>query len=1395
MNRKRALRLLGFITIAGLALGCGSSGGDGRSITASVAPTVPTPPAGGVPNNSTSSVTATPNSGVIANGSSTSSIAVTVRDVAGNPLGGQAVTLAVTGTGNLLSPTSGATNISGVFAATLSSTTAQSKTITATINPGATQIVLTQQPVVVFDPTPAGSPDATQSTVVATPLTGLAANGTDTSAITVTVRDSTGAALAMQTVNLSSGTGTIFSPISGVTNASGVFAATVSSTQSGTKAITATVDPSGSNVVIATKPAVVFSAPAGTPDPTQSTFVANPTTGVLADGIDTSTLTVTVRDPNGAALAGQTVQLSATGGATTVNPSTGTSNASGVFTATILTTTAGTKTLTAVINPGANQVTLNTMPGVTFSAPVLPDAGTSTVTVNPATGLFATGNFSSTITVTVRDSASNLLANRTIAISATGTGNTIINSTGTTNASGVFTTTISSTVAGVKTISATAATVTSIPTPILITQQPTVTFIVVPPVADPALSTVTATPLTGILANGTDISTVTVTLRDVVNGPLANQTVMLSSTGTNNTFTPVSGTTNASGVFTATIASTIAEAKTITATADPTGTPVVINQTATVTFGALPADPGTSTVTANPTTGVVASGNATSTITVTVRDVSSNLLANQTVMLSSTGTNNTFTPVSGTTNASGVFTATLASTTAETKTITATVDPTGTPVVITQTATVVFSPVIANAATSTVTATPIMNILANGTAVSTITVTVRDAASNLLANQTVMLSATGTNNTLTPVSGTTNASGVLTATIASTTAETKTVTATVDPTGTPVVITQTAKMAFIAVPPNAPDAGTSTVTANPLTGITANGADTSTITVTARDAGSNLLSNVTVNLSATAGAAFAAATGTTNASGVFTTTLTATSQGMKTVTAVLDPAGSNVTVTQMPIVDFATAGFNVITGTAGIDSLTGTAGADQIDALDGDDRLNGLGGNDLLNGGNGNDMLMGGAGADMLNGDAGIDIADYSNSPGGVTVDLSTGLGTGSDAQGDVLTGIENLLGSPNNDVLTGDANDNLLNGNAGDDTLNGGDGVDTLIGGAGADSLNGGNQPAGMFDTVSYIASPTGVTVDLGTNTATGGDAAGDTFTGIEGLIGSPFDDRLNGDASNNLIDGGVGNDIIDGGDGDDMIIGGTGADTLTGGLGNDTMSFPNAAALVSPATELIVDLVTGTGTNSDANGDIYLGIENVIGSDLPNQIFGDAGANTIMGGASNDRIFTDGFIGSAGADVIMAGDGLDLLFLTGTDFMTADGGASLDAAVLFTDLNLSDPTINAAIANMEDFFLNPNANVGLSLTITLNAPDLTGLGGQVINFTGFGNRTCVFIYGDPGNALTLTSTVQGTGWTDLNSQFTTPRVVGLATDPTFNVYENVGLGIFLMVDANITNQAGILP
>ncbi len=108
---------------------------------------------------------------------------------------------------------------------------------------------------------------------------------------------------------------------------------------------------------------------------------------------------------------------------------------------------------------------------------------------------------------------------------------------------------------------------------------------------------------------------------------------------------------------------------------------------------------------------------------------------------------------------------------------------------------------------------------------------------------------------------------------------------------------------------------------------------------------------------------------------------------------------------------------------------------------------------DTLIGDAGDNRLRGGAGADMIDGGSGFDTADYTTAASAVALDLGAGTGTVGDAAGDVLSGIEQVLGSDWNDTLAGGAADETFVGGLGNDALAGGAGSDTYVFGFGAGS------------------------------------------------------------------------------------------------------------------------------------------------------------------------------------------------------------------------------------------------------------------------------------------------------------------------------------------------------
>ncbi len=332
--------------------------------------------------------------------------------------------------------------------------------------------------------------------------------------------------------------------------------------------------------------------------------------------------------------------------------------------------------------------------------------------------------------------------------------------------------------------------------------------------------------------------------------------------------------------------------------------------------------------------------------------------------------------------------------------------------------------------------------------------------------------------------------------------------------------------------------------------------------------------------------------------------------------------------------------------------------------------IEGLDGNDVLIGGSDSDYLIGGAGADALIGGGGSDGdgTSYLTSAAGVVVNLTTGKGSGGDAEGDTYNGIEHVQGSSSDDVITGNFEDNIIDGWYGDDQLSGGSGGDDEIhGGAGNDIIfstwDGGDKLDGGegHDTLSYERSTKGVDANLYGNDDTKkayGSLGDDKIARVlvssvktsvdpdpveydntyaahistfEDLTGSKFDDSLVGDDQSNVIKGLAGIDHIEGKGGNDTLIGGTGADYLDGGSGIDLADYRGSSDGV------FVSLISGNGLNGDANGDKLVAIENLRGSDHSDTLAGDNGDNEL----------DPGLTGSTVSDIVSGGGGTDTLKL----------------------------------------------------------------------------------------------------------------------------------------------------
>ncbi len=146
---------------------------------------------------------------------------------------------------------------------------------------------------------------------------------------------------------------------------------------------------------------------------------------------------------------------------------------------------------------------------------------------------------------------------------------------------------------------------------------------------------------------------------------------------------------------------------------------------------------------------------------------------------------------------------------------------------------------------------------------------------------------------------------------------------------------------------------------------------------------------------------------------------------------------------------------------------------------------------------------------------------------------------------GTVTVADQTIYGTEGADILTGTADSDVIRALGGDDLLIWSAGGDLLDGGAG-------------FDTVDFSAKTSFVEVyhdDFSSSPPSVISSEGDVLEGIEGLIGTSFDDLLDLTSAQNAvtIDGGEGADFIGAGAGDDTVLGGGGGDLIYSAEGDD--------------------------------------------------------------------------------------------------------------------------------------------------------------------------------------------------------------------------------------------------
>jgi Ca2+-binding RTX toxin-like protein len=299
------------------------------------------------------------------------------------------------------------------------------------------------------------------------------------------------------------------------------------------------------------------------------------------------------------------------------------------------------------------------------------------------------------------------------------------------------------------------------------------------------------------------------------------------------------------------------------------------------------------------------------------------------------------------------------------------------------------------------------------------------------------------------------------------------------------------------------------------------------------------------------------------------------------------------------------------------------------------------------------------------------------------------------------------------------------IRGTASVNTILGGLGDDVIEGKGGADTLNGGANSA-FGDTLSYEHSGAAVTVNIGTNTASGGDATNDIISNFENLTGSGFGDTLRAGTGSNKVLGGGDQDVIIVGNGlagdVDFYDGGTERDLL------DMSATTNGAIWIDYGYNVVSGPNMATGVNLfTAAGDArVVNMDSMIGTSFNDVMRGDVGSNNIVGGAGDDQLLsyspydTVNPYASLG-DVIEGREGNDLLFSgSGNDYL--DGGSGND----IIEVGSGTDTVVGGSGNDTIFF---SPRTGTDTVLDFEGGLGTGAGhGDVLKLYNFGTSFDTF-------------------------------------------------------------------
>lgn len=242
-------------------------------------------------------------------------------------------------------------------------------------------------------------------------------------------------------------------------------------------------------------------------------------------------------------------------------------------------------------------------------------------------------------------------------------------------------------------------------------------------------------------------------------------------------------------------------------------------------------------------------------------------------------------------------------------------------------------------------------------------------------------------------------------------------------------------------------------------------------------------------------------------------------------------------------------------------------------------------------------------------------------------------------------------------------------------------------------------------------------VTVD---SDVSGGD-------GNDTLVGGAGRDNLRGDAGDDTLTGSDGDDTLRGGAGNDTLDGGKGADILDGGDGIDSVDYSRSNRDVMVGVSVILSDAAFHGSGGDAEGDTFISVENVTGTDFSDDIRASGALFNVFleGGRGNDIL-----IGGKGSDLLLGGEGADHLNGNegedGTTYITSWGSVYVD---LERVIQYGGDAQGDRLFNMEDvqgsvYGDTISGNSGNNVIDGSNGNDvLEGRGGQDTVTGGFGD------------------------------------------------------------------------